>query len=280
MAPADGSYRRLDLDSVDVSLVLDQFTVEGVVHTERGKTRFSDAWEALLHESRAFLPVTEARIVSHNSEASPDVDTDFMLVEKSDIRAAFPKDSQAVGAGTPRRIEVVPVEAALILDGTRVEGTIWTDPRKSRFSDAWESILSQPRSFIPVTKARMLTHDGTRVLAQTDFMLIEKIEVLTAYPLGQEAEHSPAWRRDDLMKVRMCVVLERMRVEGTVHVENPKARFERFSDHWEALIRDRRRYIPVTDARMTTVDGARQLGEADFMIFDKQEARAAFPLGE
>jgi hypothetical protein len=71
--------------------------------------------------------------------------------------------------------------------------------------------------------------------------------------------------------------LDDLIVDGVVHVDRARAGFDRFSDQWETLMRDRREYIPVTDATIGSRDGGRVYGAADFLMLDKREIRAAQP---
>lgn len=82
---------QVDLVVVGVVLLLDEYRVEGKVHLPPELARFSDAWESVLRDNRAFLPVTEARVVSSGGDevAAPP----FLEVRKADVRAVFPQDA-------------------------------------------------------------------------------------------------------------------------------------------------------------------------------------------
>ncbi len=82
---------RVDLVAVGVVLLLDNCRVEGKVHLPPELARFSDAWESVVRDNRAFVPVTDARVVSLGGEevAAPS----FLEVRKSDVRVVFPQDA-------------------------------------------------------------------------------------------------------------------------------------------------------------------------------------------
>jgi DNA-binding response OmpR family regulator len=82
---------RMDLVVVGVVLLLDHYRVEGKVHLPPEPARFSDAWESVLRDTRAYLPVTDARVASRGGDevAAPA----FVEVRKSDVRAVFPQDA-------------------------------------------------------------------------------------------------------------------------------------------------------------------------------------------
>jgi hypothetical protein len=90
-------------------------------------------------------------------------------------------------------------------------------------------------------------------------------------------QHDSSFRRIDLVPVRVQLILDRLRVEGTIYVE---PRIRRFSDAWDALLRERRGFIAVTDARLGTHDGGSVMDMVTFLVVDKAEIRAAIPLVE
>ena len=81
------------------------------------------------------------------------------------------------------RIELVPVGVVIILDRFAIEGTIYMPPELARFSDAWESVHRDPRTFFPVTHARVTSIDGGQLVAAPSFMEISKAQVLAVFPL-------------------------------------------------------------------------------------------------
>jgi DNA-binding response OmpR family regulator len=60
---------------------------EGIAHIASEVARFSDAWDALMRDPRAFIPVTEVTITAPGSEPRPAA---LMLVRKQDIEGVVP----------------------------------------------------------------------------------------------------------------------------------------------------------------------------------------------
>jgi DNA-binding response OmpR family regulator len=81
---------------------------------------------------------------------------------------------------TPQ-VQMVAVGVVILLDSYRIEGTVHLPPEISRFSDAWESIVRDPRSFFPVTDARVTT-DGNEVVAAPGFLEVRKDDVRAMFP--------------------------------------------------------------------------------------------------
>ena len=95
----EGAGRRTGVDpktnlvAVGVTLLIEDYQVDGIVYLPPELARFSDAWESLMRDQRAFFPVTNATIlpaVGGPAVASPA----FIEIRKDDVRAVFPKDVQ------------------------------------------------------------------------------------------------------------------------------------------------------------------------------------------
>jgi DNA-binding response OmpR family regulator len=82
----------IELVTTRVVLLLAGYRVEGNVHLPPELSRFSDAWESLIRDQRAFLPITDARVTMLGEAASSAAQ--FMEVRKSDIQGVFPKDDR------------------------------------------------------------------------------------------------------------------------------------------------------------------------------------------
>jgi CheY-like chemotaxis protein len=89
------------------------------------------------------------------------------------------------------QIDLVPVAVVLLLDRFAVEGTIYMPPELARFSDAWESIHRDPRSFFPVTHARVTSIDGGQLVAAPAFLEISKAEVYAVFPVDTTPQPPP-----------------------------------------------------------------------------------------
>ena len=74
-------------------LLLDSYQVEGNVFVPPELRRFSDAFESIMRDNRAFIPVTEARVLRGDGGqiAAPG----FIEVRKSELRGVFPLEETA-----------------------------------------------------------------------------------------------------------------------------------------------------------------------------------------
>jgi DNA-binding response OmpR family regulator len=77
---------------------------------------------------------------------------------------------------------------------------------------------------------------------------------------GQRTEH-------------VVLMMGEYRVEGQVHVP---VELTRFSDAWEAVVRDPREFLPVTDAKLFSIADGQMLVNAAFIQVRKQDVKAAF----
>jgi hypothetical protein len=82
-----------------------------------------------------------------------------------------------------RRIALRVVRVVLMLDVCRIEGSIHLPPELTRFSDAWESVMRDPRTFFPVTGTKLRYGDDSQLLYAPDFMEVRKSEVRAVFPL-------------------------------------------------------------------------------------------------
>jgi two-component system alkaline phosphatase synthesis response regulator PhoP len=85
-----GSSRRVEMVIVPVVLLLDAYRIEGKLHLPPELVRFSDAWESVMRDHREYVPVTDARITTIDGVEV--VESPFLEVRKSDVRAVFPRD--------------------------------------------------------------------------------------------------------------------------------------------------------------------------------------------
>ena len=63
-----------------------------------------------------------------------------------------------------------------------IEGNLHVSEELSRFSDAWEALVRDPRSYVPVTDASVKGLDGKSVLAQSDLIEVRKDQVTIVLP--------------------------------------------------------------------------------------------------
>ena len=81
-------------------------------------------------------------------------------------------------------------------------------------------------------------------------------------------------RRVQMVVVPVVILLDTYRVEANLHMPPDPGRF---SDAWEIVMRDSREYIPVTDVRLSTLDGT-EVVNSPFIEIRKADIRAVFPV--
>jgi CheY-like chemotaxis protein len=96
------------------------------------------------------------------------------LEESSEFRRR-PTDTP----GPSGQIKMVPVAVVMLMDHFQVEGTIYLPPELGRFSDAWESVVRDQRSYFPVTNARITKGEQT---IHAPFLEVRKSEVRAVFP--------------------------------------------------------------------------------------------------
>ncbi|MDQ4145505.1 MAG: hypothetical protein M3198_17550 [Actinomycetota bacterium] len=92
---ADASFnnRRVQMVVVPVVILLDAYRVEANLHLPQDAPRFSDAWEAVMRDSREYIPVTDAEIST--IQGTDVVGSPFIEIRKADIRAVFPTNADS-----------------------------------------------------------------------------------------------------------------------------------------------------------------------------------------
>jgi DNA-binding response OmpR family regulator len=84
-----------------------------------------------------------------------------------------------------RYVKMAPVRVLLLTDSYQITGNIHVSPKQIRFSDAWETLMRDGRSFIPVTDARVSRADGSQVIASPTFMEVSKADVRGICPVDK-----------------------------------------------------------------------------------------------
>lgn len=84
-----------------------------------------------------------------------------------------------------------------------------------------------------------------------------------------------AGRSPHTRPVPVALIMAGYRVEGAIHIQTD---LPRFSDAWEAVIRDTREFLPVSGAKITTFDGTEVLAETPLVEVRKVEIAVALPL--
>jgi hypothetical protein len=101
-----------------------------------------------------------------------------MTLQEQDGQANLPA-SETDG----QKIKLRVVRVVLMLDVCRIEGFIHLPPELTRFSDAWESVMRDPRAFFPVTGTKLRYGDESQLLYAPEFMEVRKSEVRAVFPL-------------------------------------------------------------------------------------------------
>ena len=79
--------------------------------------------------------------------------------------------------------ERVVVAVIMLLDAYRIEGTLYLPPKFGRFSDGWESVMRDDRSYVPVTDAKITTLQGVEVVS-SPFIEVRKSDIRAVFPVG------------------------------------------------------------------------------------------------
>ena len=88
--PLPPAKQRVDLRSRTVVMLLGEYRVSGTVHLPSELERFSDAWESIVRDARIYVPLTDARVESH--DGTEITASGFLQVRKDEIRAVYPQD--------------------------------------------------------------------------------------------------------------------------------------------------------------------------------------------
>lgn len=178
---ADEGWRMLVTDTPDV-VVMDLQTHGGwpLVERIRRDGRFSSAPIVLLSSDLEADTIARAtKLRCEYLSKQPLVAT--ALLNK--VRALIEEGGPPPPPGSdPRHIQLVEVGVVILMDAYRIEGNVHLPPELTRFSDAWESVVRDQRSFFPVTDAKVMTVDGDLVLATAAFIEVRKSDVRGVFP--------------------------------------------------------------------------------------------------
>lgn len=83
---------------------------------------------------------------------------------------------RAAGRAPGQRTEHV----VLMMNGFRIEGQVHMPAELTRFSDAWEAVVRDPREFIPVTDAKMFSLADGQMVVNAGFIQVRKSDVVAA----------------------------------------------------------------------------------------------------
>ena len=88
------------------------------------------------------------------------------------------------------KTELVAVGVVLLLDSYQVEGIVYLPPELARFSDAWESLMRDQRSFFPITAATVFAAGAGHPFASPAFLEVRKQDVRAVFPKDVQPEEA------------------------------------------------------------------------------------------
>ena len=97
-------------------------------------------------------------------------------------------DGAARRSGVDPKTNLVAVGVMLLLEDYQVDGIVYLPPELARFSDAWETLMRDQRSFFPVTNATIYPSIGGHAVASPAFMEIRKDDVRAVFPKDIQPE--------------------------------------------------------------------------------------------
>ena len=72
--------------------------------------------------------------------------------------------------------------ATLLTSTFWIEGNLHVSEELERFTDAWEALVGDARSYVPLTDATVKTLDGRSILATSDLIEVRKDQVAIVMP--------------------------------------------------------------------------------------------------
>lgn len=111
-----------------------------------------------------------------------------MLGKPFSVSALLDKVNLAIRRSGPPRtghVDLTPVRVEILLDVYLIEGEIHLPPEVDRFSDAWESLMKDDRTFLPVTDARIATLAGEEVVASAKMVQVRKEQIRAINTQGE-----------------------------------------------------------------------------------------------
>lgn len=126
-------------------------------------------------------------------------DADSSRAEQLDCSyLAFPVEANEIVARVHRVIRrakrtlLRPVRVLLLTDVCEIEGTLHVSPELARFSDAWQEVMADERPFVPITRARVSTLEGQRIIATPDLIEVPKAHLRAIFPTDQSGGNGSA----------------------------------------------------------------------------------------
>jgi CheY-like chemotaxis protein len=88
-------------------------------------------------------------------------------------------------------VDLVAADVVLLMDGYQIEGTLHLSPELTRFSDGWEAVMRDSRSFFPVTNARVRSRGTDDLIASPTFIEVRKADVRAVFPIESKPPAPP-----------------------------------------------------------------------------------------
>jgi CheY-like chemotaxis protein len=112
------------------------------------------------------------------------------LLSKIRILLAVSGQENGAGrrAGVDPKTNLVAVGVVLLIEDYQVDGIVYLPPELARFSDAWESLMRDQRTFFPVTSATIYPAAGGHAVASPAFIEIRKDDVRAVFPKDVQPE--------------------------------------------------------------------------------------------
>jgi DNA-binding response OmpR family regulator len=73
------------------------------------------------------------------------------------------------------------VRVTVLLAALKIDGIVHLSSEHGRFSDTWEILMADERSFIPVTEVTVAMPDGSNA-TEVPFLQVKKADILAVYP--------------------------------------------------------------------------------------------------
>jgi len=98
------------------------------------------------------------------------------------IRHAMERIGELPLPPVKQRAEMQTQTVVMLLGEYRVEGKIHLPSELDRFSDAWEAVILDGRTYVSLTDAKVERLDGRRI-ADSSFLQVRKADIRSVYPL-------------------------------------------------------------------------------------------------
>jgi DNA-binding response OmpR family regulator len=98
------------------------------------------------------------------------------------VRQAIERIGEVTLPPVKQRAEFRTQSVVMLLGEYRVEGNIHLPGELDRFSDAWEAVAQDGRTYVSLTDAKVERYDGRRI-AESSFLQVRKADVRSVYPL-------------------------------------------------------------------------------------------------